>query len=186
VKVIDHWKETTAAAEQFRGINPLELAAMVKNDEQAISTFWRDEHAANKLRFAMQTAIAHQKAIERRLAIDYSAARGWTLSATSFGLGTLALGKQHAGSRPSDEGNGWFRGDISNCFDHPYWYRCNRKAAAIAAHLYGMPTCRCQCETVAARFGLIFEIPDFPSWWNPGQLCWCSMSGQLAHGMECP
>jgi hypothetical protein len=175
--VIDHWKETNAAAEQFRGAGIAELATMIKSDEQVIATFWRDEHAArqagmrreaNKLRFAMQNAIARQKAMERRLAIDFGAARGWTLSPSSFGLNTLSLGKQHAGGRHSDEGNGWFRGDIANCFDHPCWYRCNRKAAAIVAHLYGMPSCRNQCEAVAARFGLIFEVPDFPSWWNPG------------------
>jgi hypothetical protein len=177
MKVLDRWKETNAAAEQFRGIDSAELAAMVKNDEQIIANLWRDEHAArqadmqreaNKLRFAMQNTIARQKAMERRLAIDFGAARGWTLSPSSFGFTTLALGKQHAGGRRSDEGNGWFSGEISSCFDHPYWYRCSRKAAAIAAHLYGMPGCLKQCETVAARFGLTFEVPDFPSWWNPG------------------
>jgi hypothetical protein len=46
-------------------------------------------------------------------------------------------------------------------FDHPYYYRRGRKAAAIAAHLYGMPV-RSQCKVIANQFGLMFEEPDFP------------------------
>jgi hypothetical protein len=109
--------------------------------------------------------------MERRMAIDFGAARGWTLSRTTFGLRTLAEGKQHdGGQRYMIDGHNRNPeiGMFHTCFDHPYFYRRHRKAAAVAAHLYGMPNCRRECETLAATFGLLFEVPDFPSWWNPG------------------
>lgn len=54
----------------------------------------------------------------------------------------------------------------SRYVDHPYFYRDHRsRAAAIAAHLYGVPD---DIQTWAASNGLMVEVDAFPSWWNPG------------------
>lgn len=72
----------------------------------------------------------------------------------TFGLRTLSLGKQHGGSqrytlhrRSKNPDVGMFHSQ----FDHPYFYRRNRKAAAIAAHLYDMPKCRDECQALADK-----------------------------------
>jgi hypothetical protein len=112
-----------------------------------------------------------EDAAQHRLAVDFGASRGWTLTTKDFGLRTLAEGKQH------DFGHRYtmFRRDLNpsagefhDQFDHPYHYRRQRKAAAIAAHLYNYPANKAECEKLAAHYGLDFEVPDFASWWNPG------------------
>ena len=72
----------------------------------------------------------------------------------------------HAGSRDRWRNNNDMPHDQ---FDHPYYYRRGRHAAAIAAHLYGWPHVRERCEATARQHGLVLEVPDFPSWWFPGQ-----------------
>jgi hypothetical protein len=79
-------------------------------------------------------------------------------------------GKQHDGGMRFSM-NGRHRnpeaGDFHDNLDHPFFYRRNRKAAAIAAHLYNFPANRAACEKLALSFGLTFEVPDFPSWHYP-------------------
>jgi hypothetical protein len=166
-----------AAAEEFRGIDPANLVAMISDQDNIIAEMkgalnapQRDADATQQRRLQQkQRAARHrQYVIERRLALDFGTARGWTLSPSPFGLITLGRGKQHAGGRRDDEGNGYFRGDIAHCFDHPFWYRRGRNVAAIATHLYAWPHVRPQCQMVANRFGLAVEAPDFPSWYSPG------------------
>jgi len=56
--------------------------------------------------------------------------------------------------------------------DHGYFYRKDRKAAAVAAHLYGtFDAAKCQdAEATAALYGLRVTWPeDFPSWYLPGR-----------------
>jgi len=48
-------------------------------------------------------------------------------------------------------------------------YRCGGQAAAIAAHLYDFPRYHDDCVALAQQYGLTFELPDYPSWWNPGR-----------------
>jgi hypothetical protein len=175
----DYWREIGRAAEEFSNLDPSTLAQMIKEEENTIAEAERAKEAHRQhgniqwhqeLRKARR-AIARQAALQRRLAVDFGATRGLTLSRSTFGLRTLAQGKQHDGGqrfmldgRRRNPDTGLFHTQ----FDHPYFYRRDRKAAAIAAHLYGMPNCREQCLALAADFSLSFEIPDFPSWWNPG------------------
>lgn len=54
--------------------------------------------------------------------------------------------------------------------DHPTFYRTpDRRAAAVAAHLYGLTDeTRWRCIAWAARHGLQVTFPTgFPSWWCP-------------------
>ena len=56
--------------------------------------------------------------------------------------------------------------------DHGYFYRKDRKAAAVAAHLYGDfdAAKRKDTEATAALYGLRVTWPeDFPSWYLPGR-----------------
>jgi len=55
--------------------------------------------------------------------------------------------------------------------DHPTFYRTpDRRAAAVAAHLYGLTDeTRWRCVAWAAAHRLDVAFPtDFPSWWYPG------------------
>lgn len=102
--------------------------------------------------------------MQQAAAIDFGASRGWSLSQKQFDLIALAEGKQHQGARPLDMSLSM----LHQCFDHPYFYRRNRKAAAIVAHLYGWPKVRPECEKAAAMYGLTLNVPDLPSWWYDG------------------
>jgi hypothetical protein len=145
-----YWIELNRAAEELRGIAPEQLMEQIR---AAITA---------------RTTRHHQLVLERRAALDFGLQHGWQLTPSPFGLLTMARGQKHSGGRGPDEGNGCFRGDIAPCFDHPYWYRRDGKAAAIAAHLYGWPSVQADCQAVAAHYGLTFNLPDFPSWHCPG------------------
>jgi hypothetical protein len=164
-------------ANEFAGIAPDRLAEMIIAAAKEVAAAWRAKSQAGlepleRLRLYREErrAASRRDAMQRQLELEFGAAHGWKLSATTFGLVTLALGKRHGGSRSYDEdqGNGYWRGDLHASFDHPYYYRRDGKAAAIVAHLYGWPKVRAGCEATAAHYGLSFEVPDFPSWWNPG------------------
>jgi hypothetical protein len=73
--------------------------------------------------------------MQRRLELDFGAAHGWRLLASTFGLVTLARGKRHSGGRryDADDGNGHWSGGLHASFDHPYYYRRDGEAAAIVA-----------------------------------------------------
>jgi hypothetical protein len=144
MKNSQHWRDCDPDAEEFRGIAPMRLAEMIR-EEPANRTF------------------------QKRLAFVFGEMHGWRLSPSPFGLVTLARGKTHSGRRGVDEGRGWWSGTIARAFDHAQWYRRDRKAAAITAHLYEVSSEeQAYCRSVAAAYDLSFDMPDFPSWWNPG------------------
>jgi hypothetical protein len=160
------WRMLDRAAGEYDEIGTQTLAQMITAEAEAIAAEARAGKRHGERRYLAELAMQH------RLACRFGAERGWTLSRTTFGLVTLQRGKRHSGSRYAEEGDGFFRGDIACFFDHPYWYRREGKAAAIIAHLYRGEwddDDRKPCEALAGPLGLVFEVPDFPSWWNPGR-----------------
>ena len=107
-------------------------------------------------------------------AIEFGKTKGWSLSKSVFDFKVLSEGKIHCGSRDSfGDGtiNPSYHSGISNLnrlVDHAYYYRKNKRAVAIAAHLYDYPNVEKECRILACRFNLIFDVPDYVSWWNPG------------------
>ena len=87
---------------------------------------------------------------------------GWKLSKTSFGTKTLARNGVHG---REDYHNGRLRYPY---VDHAYYYRKNRRAVAIACHLYHVPD---DIHEVAAEHGLLVGISDdkMKSWYYPGE-----------------
>jgi hypothetical protein len=153
-------RDLDRAAAEYGEISSAELVRMIEEEDLAIAAAARAGRRRGGFR---------GRALQHSLACRFGLERGWVFSHTSFGLVTLQRGKRHSGGRSDDEGNGYFGGEISSLFDHPYWYRRDGKAAALTAHLYDLGNeKRRRCEEVAAHFGCVFETPDFPSWWNPG------------------
>ena len=105
-------------------------------------------------------------ATRQRLAVLFGERHGWHLSRSDFSPSVLAR-------RGLFNGRGyhvdpWPR----ELIDHGYFYRKDRKAAAVAAHLYGIfDAAKCQdTEDTAALYGLRVTWPeDFPSWYLPGR-----------------
>jgi hypothetical protein len=95
-----------------------------------------------------------ERAHQREAARAFGAARGWALSDSAFGVETLARGGC------SGAGDGLLpRG----AWDHPYFYRVGRRAAAVAAHLYDGVE---HASGWARSVGLVASFPPEPSWWN--------------------
>ena len=107
-----------------------------------------------------------QHATRQWLAVLFGERHGWHLSKSAFSPSVLAR-------RGLFNGRGyhvdpWPRALI----DHGYFYRKDRKAAAVAAHLYGTfdAANRQDTEATAALYGLRVTWPeDFPSWYLPGR-----------------
>ncbi len=106
------------------------------------------------------------RATRQRLAVIFGERHGWRLSKSDFSPSVLAR-------RGLFNGRGyhvdpWPR----ELVDHGYFYRKDRKAAAVAAHLYGNfdAAKRQDTEATAALYGLRVTWPeDFPSWYLPGR-----------------
>jgi hypothetical protein len=106
------------------------------------------------------------RTLQHRLAVLFGAIHGWTLSRSDFTSAVLAR-------RGLFDGRGchadpWPR----DLVDHPFFYRKDRMASAIAAHLYGTfdAARRQDIAALAAAKGLNTTWPeDFPSWWLPGR-----------------
>ena len=106
------------------------------------------------------------QATRQRLAVLFGERHGWHLSKSAFSPSVLAR-------RGLFNGRGyhvdpWPR----ELVDHGYFYRKDRMAAAVAAHLYGTfdATKRQDTEATAALHGLHVTWPeDFPSWYLPGR-----------------
>ena len=106
------------------------------------------------------------QATRQRLAVLFGERHGWHLSKSAFSPSVLAR-------------RGLFNGRGSHVdpwprelVDHGYFYRRDRKAAAVAAHLYGTfdAAKRQDTEATAALYGLRVTWPeDFPSWYLPGR-----------------
>lgn len=102
----------------------------------------------------------------QRLAVLLGERHGWNLSKSAFSPSVLAR-------RGLFNGRGyhvdpWPR----ELVDHAYFYRKDRMAAAVAAHLYGDfgAAKRQETEATAALYRLRVTWPeDFPSWYLPGR-----------------
>jgi hypothetical protein len=107
-----------------------------------------------------------QRATRQRLAVLFGERHGWHLTRSDFSPSVLAR-------RGLFNGRGyhvdpWPRALV----DHGYFYRKDRKAATVAAHLYGNfdAAKRQDTESTAALYGLRVTWPeDFPSWYLPGR-----------------
>ena len=106
------------------------------------------------------------QATRQRLSVLFGERRGWHQSKSAFSPSVLAR-------RGLFNGRGyhvdpWPR----ELVDHGYFYRKDRMAAAVAAHLYGNfdAAKRQDTEATAALYGLRVTWPeDFPSWYLPGR-----------------
>ena len=106
------------------------------------------------------------RATRQRLAMLFGERHGWRLSKSDFSPSVLAR-------RGLFNGRGyhvdpWPR----ELVDHGYFYRKDRKAAAVAAHLYGTfdDAKRQDTMATAALYRLCVTWPeDFPSWYLPGR-----------------
>lgn len=123
------------------------------------------ELIAEDIKVGGHVAALRRAARKKLLAIEFGKEHGWTLAEKPFGRLALIRGAMHSfGSGRND----WLFDDLPHeFFDHAYFYRANRRAVAIAAHLYGFNPERLDqfCQTNALKW----ETPDFPSWWFPGQ-----------------
>jgi hypothetical protein len=106
------------------------------------------------------------RTLQQRLAVLFGAIHGWTLSRSDFTSAVLARrGLFDGRGRHADP---WPR----DLVDHPFFYRKDRVASAVAAHLYGTfdAARRQDIAALAALKGLHATWPeDFPSWWLPGR-----------------
>ena len=105
-------------------------------------------------------------ATRQRLAVVFGECHGWHLSRSDFSPSVLARGGLFNGR--GYHVDPWPR----DLVDHGYFYRKDRKAAAVAAHLYGTfdAAKRQDTEDTAALYGLRVNWPeDFPSWYLPGR-----------------
>ena len=106
------------------------------------------------------------QATRQRLALLFGERHGWHLSKSAFSPSVLARGGLFNGR--GYHVDPWPR----ELVDHGYFYRKDRKAAAVAAHLYGTfdAAKRQDTEATAALHGLRVTWPeDFPSWYLPGR-----------------
>lgn len=106
------------------------------------------------------------QATRQRLAVLFGERHGWHLSKSAFSPSVLARRGLFNGRRSHVDP--WPR----ELVDHGYFYRKDRKAAAVAAHLYGDfdAAKRHHTEATAALHGLRVTGPeDFPSWYLPGR-----------------
>ena len=106
------------------------------------------------------------QATRQRLAVLFGERHGWHLSKSAFSPSVLARGGLF-------NGRGYHVDPWPHeLVDHGYFYRKDRMAAAVAAHLYGNfdAAKRQDTEATAALYGLRVTWPeDFPSWYLPGR-----------------
>ena len=106
------------------------------------------------------------QATRQRLAVLFGERHGRHLSKSAFSPSVLAR-------RGLFNGRGYHVDPWPHeLVDHGYFYRKDRKAAAVAAHLYGDfdAAKRKDTEATAALYGLRVTWPeDFPSWYLPGR-----------------
>ena len=106
------------------------------------------------------------QATRQRLAVLFGERHGWHLSKSAFSPSVLARRGLFNGR--GNHVDPWPR----ELVDHGYFYRKDRKAAAVAAHLYGDfdAAKRHHTEATASLYGLRVTWPeDFPSWYLPGR-----------------
>ena len=133
------------------------LASAVTDDQEKL----RDAKGYPQIN-ALQQDL---QATRQRLAVLFGERHGWHLSKSAFSPSVLAR-------RGLFNGRGYHDPWPRELVDHGYFYRRDRKAAAVAAHLYGTfdAAKRQDTEATAALYGLRVTWPeDFPSWYLPGR-----------------
>jgi len=113
-------------------------------------------HAFEARRRLHESTRSHQNA----LAAEFGARHGWMIG-PAFSVRTLREGARTTG-RLYDTRGGWDQAFT----DHPFFYRSNGRAAALAAHLFGSTA---GADEWAASVGLVVRRSNFPSWWYPGR-----------------
>ena len=134
------------------------LASAVTDDQEKL----RDAKGYPQIN-ALQQDL---QATRQRLAVLFGERHGWHLSKSAFSPSVLARGGLFNGR--GYHVDPWPR----ELVDHGYFYGKDRKAAAVAAHLYGTfdAAKRQDTEATAALYGLRVTWPeDFPSWYLPGR-----------------
>ena len=150
---------------------PIAIQQAASSDDEIAAlasavTDYQDKLRAAKSYPRINALQQDQHATRQRLAVLFGERHGWHLSKSAFSPSVLAR-------RGLFNGRGyhvdpWPRALI----DHGYFYRKDRKAAAVAAHLYGTfdAANRQDIEATAALYGLRVTWPeDFPSWYLPGR-----------------
>lgn len=141
---------------------PWELANRLSD---ALARSSREQRRGAKLE--LQTDIT---ALRDRLARLFAERHGWKHSRAQFAPRVLAHRGMHDGRGRYFES--WPRPFV----DHPYFFRTlDRRAAALAAHLYSKSLSLCdESRDWAARHRLLVDFPtDFPSWWVPESTTLC-------------
>ena len=175
---MDYQSDILKAAQAVDPDNPHNLVArMVAHADAGSAAQCEARNEANDRRTRQMAQLRasnesfNECVVSLRLALDFGVARGWTLTQKDFGLRTLAEGKMHGGGQRLSFLGRDKNPDVGRFFrqfDHSYFYRRKGKAAAIAPHLYALDQHEPECRELAQRFGLTFEVPDFPTWWDPG------------------
>lgn len=133
--------------------------------EDALTSIARETRRGARIELGIEiTALRH------RLAQQFAERHGWRHSRAKFTPTVLARrGMWDGGGRGLET---W----PYHLIDHPYFFRTpDRRAAGLAAHLYGpTPDTRGQIVVWAAQNRLLATFPtDFPSWWAPGGTTLC-------------
>jgi hypothetical protein len=127
--------------------------------DEIVAALLQDIHDTGK------AASVRRVARKRRLASEFAAEREWQLASKPFGLGALMRASAHCWVKNTVTGETYH--SQPRFFDHPYYFRKNRRAIAIVSHLYGLNADALDAFTKSN--GLSWETPSFPSWWYPGQ-----------------
>ena len=153
----------------MNGLTALQQAATGHDEVAALASVVTNYQ--EKLRDAKRYPRIHAlqqdlQATRQRLAVLFGERHGWHLSKSAFSPSVLARGGLF-------NGRGYHVDPWPHeLVDHGYFYRKDRKAAAVAAHLYGDfdAAKRQDTEATAALHGLRATWPeDFPSWYLPGR-----------------
>ena len=108
------------------------------------------------------------EALRHRLVELFAERHGWRPSRAEFTPAVLARSVGHGGR----DRRAW----PYHMIDHPYYFRTpHRRAAALAAHLFGMSpqTQQLICEWAERAHLRVMFPTDFPSWWVPGGTTLC-------------
>ena len=159
---------------QQAATSPDEIAALA-----SAVTDYQQKFCDAKGQRRSDTRYQDLRATRQRLAMLFGERHGWRLSKSDFSPSVLARrGLFNGGGYHVDP---WPR----ELVDHGYFYRKDRKAAAVAAHLYGNFDAAKRQDTMAtaALYGLcVTWLEDFPSWYLPGRttLIVCTPRGEPA------
>jgi hypothetical protein len=100
------------------------------------------------------------RSLQRQLAEEFGRRNAWEHNNKWFSLCTLVSNGIREGSPcPAIE---------YPYVDHPYYYRKDRRACALAVHLYNATGRHDDIVAWAASNEMRASFPDFPSWWWPG------------------